>query len=369
MADYVSSYTGAEIDSAIGNALNVDLAAVSRATEMLAGFDNYDKGTLGILQYCHEATSGEVHQIDKDSVYSKLTGQTVFADSTTALADRTIVQYHSATESQFSYWYKGTLVEVTGIKTLQLPDDNNANYIEYTSAGNLAVVTDSQEAIVDGTIVSLLVANSLSGNLVWFADERHGIVMDGQTHLNMHMTEGFKWVRPGCDIEGLSDNGTTFTKVTSGRCGDEDISMTFSDTTTTNTLYVDSAGNWDITGVVDNKLAHFVGAKVVYNPLTLGLGELLEIDSDYIVMTMLATNNKLYPFIKLMGQELYSNRTVARDHLYSALHEIEENGLPTHEALAIASFIIHNEGTGQIEKGNDDEVWIDHRRQYPVARF
>ena len=66
---------------------------------------------------------------------------------------------------------------------------------------------------------------------------------------------------------------------------------------------------------------------------------------------------------------IVDNISAARDHLFSALHEIECAGLPTNECRAIGSCIIHNESTGQIEKGANDEIWIDHRRGYPVARF
>ncbi len=344
-------------------------AAVIEATHSLCGFDREDTSTLGILQYCHDASSGEVHNIDEDGVYSLLTSQTQFADGATALADRTLAQYHSSGETQFSYWYQANLVEVTGIKTLQLPDDANANYVEYNSSGNMAVVTDAQTAIVSGTLITLLLANTTSGNIVWFADERHGVVMDGQTHLNMHMTDKFKWVPPGCDIEGLANNGTTFTKVTSGRGGDEDIPMSLAESTTAPYMWVDANGQWEIGGADDNKLAHFVDSKVVYNPLTAGNGALTEINNDYVVMTMMLSNNKIHPLVKMIGQVLYANRSAARDHMESALFEIDENGLPTHEIVPIGGWIIHSEATGQIEKGADEEIWIDYRRRFPVARF
>ena len=343
-------------------------AAVIQATHSLCGFDREDTATLGILQYCYSAASGDVHQIDEDGVYSLLTSQTHFADGTTALADRTLAQYHSSTETQFSYWYQATLVVVTGIKTFQLPDDNNSNYIEYTAAGDMAVVTDAPVAIVSGSLVSLLQHNTISNQVIWFADERHGVVMDGQTHLNIHMTRKLSWVN-GCDLEGLANNGVTFTKVTSGRFGDEDIPMAMAEITTAPYMFVDTAGNFDISTTDDNKLAHFVDSKVVYNPLTAGIGALAEINLDYVIMTLFGTNNKIHPYVKLVGQTLYPDRDDARIHLYPALNELDDGGLPNHELRALGSYIIHNEATGQLEIGADEEVWIDHRRGYPVARF
>jgi len=345
-----------------------DALTKTRVTRAMCGFDREDTTTMGIIQYCHLASSGEIHQIDEDGVYSLLTAQTLFADGVTALADRTLAQYHSAAETQFSFWYQGTLHEITDLKTIEIPDDSLGNYVHYDSFGVLQVATSLHDMIVDHTLLAEIYNNATTGQHVYFADERHGIVMDGQTHLNIHSQRGFGWVS-GLDITGLVNNGTTFTEVEAGKAGDEDIPMEFATITTAPFVHrTGTDGAWALEPAT-NKLAHFVGAKAVYNEWTGTTWQLTEIDADYVIMTFFATNNKQHPVVRVIGQTLHPDRTTARNHLCSNIAELSMNGMPSPEMMPLGSMIIHVEAAGQIEVGSDSEIWVDCRRQFPISRY
>ena len=350
----------------------IKVPAVNKTNETLTGFDREDMDTggksLGILQYCHSASSGEVHQIgsDKDGTYILLTSQTVFADGT-ALADRTLMQYHDAGETQFSYWHKGLFKEITTAKFIQL-DADFEGYVYYTEDDNLHVgETDTKELIIRTTLIAYIYLNPTEDEVIWFADERHGIVMDGQTHLQQHMSQGFFRVA-GLEISGITNNGTTFTSITSGKGGDEDIQMTFPEVATIPKMFIEG-GYWQVTDE-NNKLGIFRDNKCCYNDVSIPGSEVLaEINSDYVIMMAIATNNKIHPFIMLVGQMLHLDRGAARDNMPAEFYRIKANGLPSHEFSQLNAMIIHNEATGQIEVGADGEIYIDWRHGFPMSIF
>jgi len=346
------------------------LQALISASKMNNGLNREDTTTIGILQYCHSASAGIVDNIDEDGVYSELSGQSFFADGTTALADRTFAIYHSPTETQFSYWALGQLIEVTTIKTIQMPDVAGKYYLAFEDDGDLHIQTDMQAAIVSNQLAGLIYHNPVDTESNYVADERHGTVMSGQTHLNIHMQRGFGWVQ-GLDMSGLVNNGSTFAGVSSGRCGDEDIPMFYEAITDCPFIYRNGVnGDWEVSAVSDNNLGLKVAGDVVYNENTTGdTYTLTPIGLDYVVMHFLATNNKKHPIVKLIGQTLYATRDLAQVHLPSAFNEIEMNGLPSSETVPIASMIIHVESVGQIELGADTEVYYDCRKGFPIARF
>ncbi len=277
------------------------------------------------------------------------------------------MQYHDSGETQFSYWYKGIFKEVTTAKFIQV-DANFAGYVYYTEDGDLHVgETSAKELIIRTTLIAYIYNNPNTSEVVWFADERHGIVMDGQTHLQQHMSQGFFRVT-GLEISGLTNNGTYFTSITGGSGGDEDIQMNFPTSTTMPKVFKED-GYFSITDD-DNKLGIFRGGKCCYNDVSnVGSEDLVEIDSDYVIMMPIATNNKIHPFVSLVGQTLHPDRGVGRDYLPAEFYRIKASGLPSHEFSQLNGMIIHNESTGQIEKGADGEVYIDWRYGFPMSVF
>jgi len=352
-------------------ALKEDVADALTKTEVtraLCGFDREDTTTMGILQYCHSASSAEIHQLDEEGVYSLLTAQTHFADGVTAIADRTLLQYHDAAETEFSFWYQGTQHVITDTRSLVLPDDSAANYVHYDAAGAMQVSTDLHDMIVDHTLIAMIGNNATTGEHIYFADERHGIVMDGQTHLNIHSQRGFGWVN-GLDITGLVNNGSTFTEIASGKCGDEDIPMVFSAITTAPFAHRAGADGAWVYEPATNKLGHLVGAKVQWNEWTGAIWQLSDIGSDYVIMSFFATNNKQYPIVRVIGQELHADRTTARQELESSIFDLMMNGMPSPEMKSLFSCIIHVESVGQIETGLDGEIYVDCRKGFPMSRY
>jgi len=337
------------------------------ATALYNGFDSENTDTMGQLEYCHNAASGVVYKIDKSKVYTKLTAQTQFSDGS-VLADRTLA---FVPDANTSYWALGELITVTSSKKIQFTNDSLEHYVAFESDGELHVQTSTTDAITKHVLVAVITNNAIANEPVWFADERHGIKQSGESHLIIHATRGFANVY-GLDVQGLVDNGTTFTKITAGLSYDEDIPMAFAETTAIPSLYREGVGGaWRLTPTTSNKLAHFVLTKAVYNRYNAGTDtwDLYEIDSNYIATTFLATNNVLAPIVRLVSQSADASRTIARAKAPANWYRIKKTGLPSSEAHAICSIVVHMENTGQIELGTDNEIYSDCRAGFPIQMY
>ena len=345
------------------------------ATRMPTGFDrDAQPERLGILQYCRDASSGIVYQIDENSVYTVKTDQTYFADNTTPLADRTFAHYHAPSESKISFWVGGEYIEITEIKTLQLTDDVEARYIGYDDSGNLILPTSVTRAILNFALVTRIADNPDTNQNLWFADERHGVVMSVTTHLNLHRTRGFSWPvglkDGGLDISGIVDKGTSFTEISGGYCYNEDIITEFASRTAIPTAYKTGAdGRIVIDETETNKLAYFVDGACVYNLFNGSNWELAGIGNDFVIYTIWATNNKRFPIIRTPGQVLYPLASTARDHLGNDLYEYELSVKISSEMLPLFSYIINKESSGEIVAGENGEIFVDYKMSYPISVF
>jgi len=337
----------------------------------LSGFNRLDTSTMGTIQFCYSASSGEVHQIDKDGAYTKLTSQTTFADGSTAIADRTIAVYHSAGETEFSYYYQGTLVTDTGIQTLQMTDDGGG-YVYLDSDGSLAQGGSAFALIVQKTLIAYVGWNTTEDELTWFADERHGINMNPVTHLYNHSVIGFAWAKSGSDITGLANNVTTFTAVTAGVWADEDIELMIAEQTTVPMAWKEGAdGQWRFSAA-SNVLLYKPAASYVWNNEDSGGAGVWGLDAvtsanRWLVQTFWASNNVLAPVFQTVSQLEPDSRGDARDRVESAVHKIQTDGFPAPEMSPIGSVIMKSDGT--LEIGADGEIWIDHRFGAPNSRF
>ncbi len=361
------------------------LTSLIDAARQGSGFDREDESTLGIIQFCHRASTGVIYQIESDAhqPITILTSQTHFADGTTAIADLTVAQYHDPGETSFSYWFRGEWVEETGIKTLTLPntdaeDGEGGGYVHYNDAGNLQVATSGHEMIVSETLLTYLYWNTDIDQFSYFADERHGLIKDPMSHKYEHNTIGFAWAmfHGDIDIEGLSNNGNTFSGVNDGAVSDEDMPTYFSGITEGAHMYRSGAlGQW-VVDSTSNALGIFVDGDLVWNnndvngdsSMVWGLTK-LNADNDFISPVFFLTNNKLHPLMIGCSQYWKTSRSIARERMLYQYYRMKTDGLPGPEMLAIGSMIIHDRSDGQIEIGSDDELWVCLKRGHPVPRF
>ena len=322
----------------------------------------------GIMEFCVDASSGEYWSISELDISTKHTGATHFGDGT-ILGDRTFIHYPHGSQTHYSFYHNGTEFQKT-FSTITVPNTGDKHIIVYNESGVIEIATVVYEAIVIDVVTSVITINPSNTVKVIFANERHGVQMDGMTHMMLHSTQGATWAS-GLLVEGLVNNGDTFSNVTAGVFYDEDITHTISAHTLAPFMWREGAGgDWMVSTNHDNKLGYFNGtAAVKYNLNTAGTWTLESIGVDYIIVHFYASNDDEYPIVKVVGQNLYPDRGAARDAILSEIMDLAEGSLPTPEFLPLGCMIVHVEAVGQIEKGADDEIWIDYRQRFGVPRF
>ena len=352
------------------------------------GFDLRDHDYHGILELCPLASGGMYWRIDENNVYSKITSATTFGDGVTPLADGTLCHRPTAVHGEIKFWNNGTKHIKTESVLIQLQNISDKQIVVYKNDGSIGFATTVSDAISVDTIICIVTGNPTSGQKVVFANERHGLDMSGATHEMLHETLGARW-GDGLEVVGISDNGNTFQSLAVGTIWDEDLKHTVEAVATAPFIYRDVLGDWAIESdgawsELDGKFTQ-ASSPVVRTTNTLRLNvdaladcvynkeevngdwSLVDTGADYVIMHFFATNDAEFPVFKVVGQNLYPDRTTARQRLDGEISTFKEGELPSPEFLHLFSYIL--DGVGNIETGIDAEVYVDFRHGYPIARY
>ena len=339
-------------------------------TGIASGFDRNNADTMGQMEYCISAETHDYWRIDKDGVGTLIesTTATTFSDGT-ALADRTLVHFPTSGQANFSYWYQGGKIVKTTTQSVQITADSGL-YVFYNSSGVLTEQTteSGHDLIVDETLISYISTHTYA----YFADERHGIVMDGETHYTLHYStkNGFAH-HAGGDIAGIADGVGTHGAITNAGYFDEDIHVSVTgDPREDATIHMinkfGATNDWFITAAASTLIASMGGAVPSWNEFDT-TWKLTPFTTGYSYTTFWATNNVIHPVVKMMGQSHNSDRKEIRRRIEQEIMEIKTTGLPAPEMMMFAAVII--DGAGDCYKGADKENWIDYRQGFPVDRY
>lgn len=141
----------------------------------------------------------------------------------------------SPTGSSFSFFEEGTKFTKSTPQTVVIDDAEGMHYIYFDSSGTLvATQTLTDNIIVSFAYVCAIYWNAEQKEAVYVADERHGITMDGVTHIWAHRTFGTVFdsglgpFNLSTDSSG-SDDSSAQLAVDNGVIRDEDIKITIQD--------------------------------------------------------------------------------------------------------------------------------------------
>lgn len=222
--------------------------------------------------------------------------------------------------SSFTVWCKGKKVVVSTAQTVTIPNTTGMYSIYYDANGVLSAksgyFTFSLEAPT-----AYVYWNAATGTAPYFGDERHGVVLDWQTHEYLHRTRGAA-LASGFSASGyvLGGNGSSnsHAQITleGGTFFDEDmkIIVTATNTPTAGTweqdllsparipvLYLSGTG-WVIDAPTDYPLKQGT-ARPQYNAYSGGVWSTADVaNNKYATSWILATNNLTYPVIAIIGQ-------------------------------------------------------------------
>lgn len=312
-----------------------------------------------------QASIDEFYQINTDRQEPNgfiRTQPTTMGDISFVDGTRTFTIQPQGGESDFIVYCGTQRLIKTALETIVIDNTDGLHIIYYDTDGVLqSTIGFVDDIILLYTIVAVVYWNVTEGKSIGFGDERHGITMDGITHLAKHSTNGALY-GSGLNIDGLSASGTGYTQTTSGVIWDEDIKNTPLAQLTHPFIYKEGAsGIWN-NSIADSLLGYNGGTGDMYwNEWTGVTWQLtrMTVLSNYAIVHFLATNDITYPVIKVMGQSTYSTRNVARDAIVDEIANISFNGLPEPEFVFLYSIIINR--SGELQALSDGSLFVDFR--------
>jgi hypothetical protein len=296
-----------------------------------------------------DGTISTQNQITKEP-----TGFANLTDSTMSFVDGTRIFTIAPTSTSFDFYVKGTKFTKSSAQTVTVPNLSGTHYIYFNSSGVLSTTQVADVLLfTDNAIVSNIYWNTDTSSHIYFAEERHGLVMDGATHAYLHRAFGARYLA-GLALQGFTigngslDSHAQFT-ADSGTISDEDLVINCPAQTQMPILFQQgqlwrkkTADNFPL---VYSGTAGYVGAngRAPYNQYTGGAWQLTQVsNNDYFLVHFFATNDKENPIVGIQGVNVYVNIPQART---GAAVEISSlTGLPFAEFVAVGSVIFQTQG-------------------------
>jgi hypothetical protein len=252
--------------------------------------------------------------------------------------------------ASFTFYVKGVKFVKTIAETLQIPNLAGNHFIYYNMSG---VLTSTQvagpELFQDNALISIVYWNTDTNTHSYFAEERHGLQMDGATHSYLHTTFGARFIS-GLALENFSVDGDGSLDAHAqfiadeGTIRDEDLVLT-SPTQTQIPILFRQGQLWrkkaaDNFPLIYSGTAGYTGAngRIPFNQLVSGSWQLTQANSgNFVLVHFFATNDKETPVVGIQGTSQYNNIPAARIAASSEITSL--SGLPFAEFVAIGTVI------------------------------
>jgi hypothetical protein len=252
--------------------------------------------------------------------------------------------------TSFDFYVKSAKYSVSAAETLVIPNTSGNHYIYYNQSGVLESTTVFSSAIIEQfAFVAIVYWNTATSSHSYFADERHGITMDGVTHAYLHTVFGARYLS-GLALLGFSVDGTGDTNsdaqftADSGSIRDEDILHQSLAQAQIPVLYRDGL-LWkkkaaDAYPVIYSGSAGYTGAsgRLPFNEFTGGAWQLTEVPSlDFVLVHLFATNDIDNPIVAVQGTASYPTSSAARTNANLEISTL--SGMPFAEFVPMGSVI------------------------------
>ena len=326
------------------------------------GLNNVDNVSLTAQNLAQSEPTGFPNRTDSTISFNAGTRQFSIAPSVTS----------------FDIWIKGTKYTKSATENLTISTTAGNHYIYFDETGTLQETTTfSVNLFISNAMVSIVYWNSDNNTAPYFADERHGMQMDGATHGYLHTVFGARYLT-GLALQGFVPDGTGGFDVNaqfysdSGTIRDEDILLSIATQSQIPILYREGS-LWrkktaDAFPIIYNGTAGYTGTRVPYNQFVTGNWQLTEVtNGDYVLVHFFATNDSNNGVIGILGINKYNNTPSARAAADSEISTL--SGLPFAEFTAIGSVIFQTQtsytNTPKARVVSSDpsisEVYVDFR--------
>lgn len=281
-------------------------------------------------------------------------------------------------EDSFICFVKGKRIEITSTLEAIWPDTHGLHFFYIDENGDLITTTSFTESIItEYTFVSILYWDATVKKHIYWGDERHSIKMSPQTHVYLHRTRGTAFDR-GCKLVNfVADGGGSLAthaqfSANSGVIWDEDIEISVSSQTQFPVLYRQGVTNWkrkeaNSFPIIMSGEEGYVGAGglIAYNNFDGTNWSLAQVDNNkFMLIHVFATNDIDFPFMCVLGQAMYNDKTSARAVSATEIKTI--SGLPFAEFCPVGSIVFQtsssytNTPKAQIVSVNGNS-YEDHR--------
>ena len=345
-------------NEAVSRALTIDATGKATSSTVTTTELGYVSGVTSSIQTQVGDAQADATQALNDiaelnGVLSDTNEPTGFSnriDSDISFADGSRTFTIEPSVTSFDIYVKGTKYVKSAAQTLIIPNASGNHYIYYNAAGVLESTTVFSSAIIEQfAFVAIVYWNTSTSSHTYFADERHGITMDGVTHAYLHTVFGARYLS-GLALLGFSVDGTgnvnsnaQFT-ADSGSIRDEDILHQSLAQAQIPVLYRDGL-LWkkkaaDAYPVIYSGTAGYTGAsgRLPFNEFTGGAWQLTEVPSlDFVLVHFFATNDIDNPIVAIQGTASYATSSAARTNANLEISTL--SGMPFAEFVPMGSVI------------------------------
>lgn len=283
------------------------------------------------------------------------TGFATLTESTTSFSDSGPDRTFTITpvSGSFTFYVKGVKFVKSSAESIQIPNTSGNHFIYYSDSGVLSSTQVAGASLFqDNALISIIYWNTDTSTHSYFAEERHGLQMDGATHSYLHTVFGAQYLS-GLALQGFVVDGdgslNTHAQFTAdeGVIRDEDLVISILAQTQIPVLFRQGT-QWrkkaaDSFPLIYSGTAGYTGAngRLPYNQLSGGNWQLTEIANNaFVLVHLFGTNDKETPVIAIQGIATYGNVTAARTAASTEITSL--SGLPFAEFVAIGSVVLQS---------------------------
>jgi len=278
--------------------------------------------------------------------------------------------------TSFDVYVKGRKYIRSGTQSVILSNDSGNHYIYFDVDGSLtSTIIFDPSLFENNAFVSIIYYNTNTSTHSYFADERHGLVMDGVTHGYLHTVFGARYISglalQNFEIDGTGDSGIEAQfEGDVGSIRDEDILISLDASAYMPVLFREGL-QWrkktaDAFPVIYNGTAGYTGTRLAYNQFTGGAWQLTEVtNGDFVLCHVFATNDYENPYVAILGVNSYTTTPSARAAAETEISSL--SGLPFAEFVAVGTVIFQtnsaytNAPKARVRSAAAGENYVDFR--------
>lgn len=309
------------------------------------------------------------------------TPDTGFDSSVTITDNRTFSI--APVSSSFSFYVNGQKFTKTSTESITFPDTEGIHAFYYNSSGTLSTTLTPLDYTIflDNALIAICRWDADNNEVIYFGEERHGMVMDGRTHQYLHEVEGARFIGGhalsdiNADESGALDSHATLS-VESGTIADEDLFLsaaaTASATQTWYTFYKEgTTGVWRRTALTNFPVVHNgTLSRITYNDFNgTSWVQADPGNNNFVLAHIWRTNSVTTPYIAIQGQDVYGNIAAARTGATDELNSLVTSGLPVVEFFPLGTLIFQtssaygNSVDARIRTTDTGDDYVDWRFQ------